>query len=50
MVINSNNIQRMSDFEALNPKWGEFIKPLSSSLRDLCRRGSKKVAKVRGDG
>lgn len=32
-----------------SPKWDDFIKPLSSSLKELCRRGSGRIKRARGD-
>lgn len=37
---------RVRDFETLSLKWDIFIKPHPSMLRNLCRRGRKRV---RGD-
>lgn len=42
--------QRVTDFTAFSPQWNVVTKSLHSRLRYLCRRGGRKIVRVRGDG
>jgi hypothetical protein len=45
-----NNAESVKDFEALRPKWDVIITCLSPVLRDLNRRGGRKITRAKGDG
>jgi hypothetical protein len=40
---------RVRAFRTLQPKWEVSIKPLLSRLRDLFRRGGRKIVKAKED-
>lgn len=42
-----NNVQRVKEFTMIRSKGNVFIKLLSSELRKLCRKGSRKIVRVR---
>lgn len=44
------NVEVERDFGALGPKWDVSIKVLPLRIRNLCGRGSGKIAEVRSDG
>ena len=45
-----DHMQRVRDFEILSLKRHVSIKSLPSELREPCRRGGRKSARVRGNG
>lgn len=44
------SMQRVRAFGILTPKWGIYTKSLHLYPRELCRRGNRKILRVRGEG
>ena len=45
-----DNVQTVREFGVISPKWGVFLKPLPSRLRDVGEREGRMIIRARDDG